>query len=269
MAQDAITRNAQEKQKWMLKYFDVCEAPIKEWVAEALHVDNIHSIFDDYVDNADMLSVKSKKNYRLYVKQAPKDSGRNFKLTQEQIKSDDKLHRAVSMILDAVYMVYPPVIKTMQAYNDMFVNVFPKFEESDMSFELICINPLKNKKEHYLKEVMRVQQKIKNIEELEDKKGCKQSIDNFTIEELIPVLNDFTKKHNEIANEDIAKLDEHKKLIDKQLKDASKLFICLDINKALDDHNKIFKHMPKFGMKYQDPGEETLIDKVKRTGRID
>ena len=249
---------AAEKQKWAMRYFDFTDNPIKDWVSDVLEED-VNTIFDDYRDSSDVLSVESKdKFYSVYVTHKPENVN-HFPLKYEQVIKQKKLHKAVSMMLEAVYTVYQPVIKTMSSMGHRMEHVHPKFDDVEMTFTLTAINTLEFERKNRLNRVLQIQSQLEKI----------KNETGEEIEELRRQLNELKPQaiafHNEITNAAIAECQETVNSINKVLKNKPKLYVCLDVNSNQTiDKEERYKRMPQFGLKYQDPDEETYIDKLKR-----
>jgi hypothetical protein len=73
--------------------------------------------------------------------------------------------------------------------------------------------------------------------------------------------------HNAITLDQIAAQQVICDVTNETLKQAPRLCIVLKKGKHLNEEH-IMQRLPEFGLKYQDPDEETLVDKMKKEHNI-
>lgn len=255
-----------ETKKWTDKYFDFAESAVKEWIAETFDED-VETLFDDYTSEADVLNVKSGDDlYTLYLTSTPPVSPA-FAISKEELLSDLVLQRATSMMYEAVFTVFMPVVGTMSSMQHLVTDIFPTFDEATMSFRLVSMNApyMKRKQlektfdeiklqEKRLKSIVAVEMSADTIKELKRKLSV-------ALEANVQQGNEIT---NEMCKEAQLICDERNKAFETRVK----LYVCLEKNKSDIVLDQKLKRMPQFGLKYQDPDEETLIDQFKQEYNI-
>lgn len=254
-----------EKKRWVDKYFDYAEAPIKEWIAEVFD-ENVVDLFDDYDADSDILNVNpsdanNTNKYTFYLTPFP-TSNPAFALTKEELLSDKDLKRATSMMYEAVYTAYMPIANTMADKKHLLEDVFPRFDEPTMSFTLMAVNGpfLKRQKlEKALVEVAEQSKRLKCVPEsdastemIADLKNKLETVRIETEAGLVELTDDFCRESQ-------LKCNERNQIFAK----APRLYICVECNKQDISVDVKLKRMPQFGLKYQDPDEENYIDKLK------
>jgi hypothetical protein len=263
---------AEEKHALSMKFFDYAETPIKEWISAHLQATQ-QDIFNEEKTEADILSVCAKgKYYRLYYTVFKDDVE---EVAKDEYVSDEDIRKAMSMLYDAVRLVFPCVIASMQKYKDKLTDIVPKFNQNNLTYSFNMINQLKLNRALHMKNMQDIQvqmakinQKLDNInKELNKKTKTPEDIEmlrngNEIRDNLIITLNDEIKKVNAITEESIKERDAHCETINKELSTSIKLYLIVTKDKPDDD--AIMKRLPKFGMEYQDPDEETFIDTLKK-----
>jgi hypothetical protein len=254
-----------EKKRWTEKYFDYAEAPIKEWIAEIFD-ENVTDLFDDYSDNIDILNVNpsdpdNKNSYTFYLTPFP-TSQPAFTLTKKELLADKDLKRASSMMYEAVYTAYMPIASTMTDKKHLIDDAFPRFDESTMSFILMAMNGpfLKRQKlEKALAEVAEQHKRLKCVPEsdvsAEMVAELKAKLETVRIETEAGLF-EIT---DEVCREAQLECDNR----NKKFTESARLYVCVERNKQNISVDDKLKHMPQFGLKYQDPDEENYIDKLK------
>jgi hypothetical protein len=256
---------AVEKKRWTEKYFDYAEAPIKEWIAEVFD-EEVTDLFDDYNDGSDILNVNpsdpdNKNAYTFYITPFP-TSQPAFTLTKKELLADEDLKRASSMMYEAVYTAYMPIASTMVDKKHLLEDVFPRFDESTMSFILMAINGAfitRQKLEKALVEVADQCKRLKCVPESDvsaemvaDLEAKLETVRVATEAELSELTDDVCRK---------AQLECNNR--NKKFAKSTRLYVCVECNKQDISVDDKLKHMPQFGLKYQDPDEENYIDKLK------
>lgn len=255
-----------ERQKWAMKHFDYAESAIKEWIAEILG-EEVSTIFDDYTGESDVLGIKSNgDHYTLYLTPFPSKE-KPFEATVEDLKKNKELSKASSIMFDAVHTVFLPVMKTMINLKYSLEDVFPKFEEDKMCFKLVMMNKLQMKRNQIINVLQQVNEKLELIRKV-PKERLESPEGKDALEKIIKFQSEHCEKLNEISVEECEKLQ---KIVDEtndKFDKSAKLYICLEKNKKDINQDYLLRRMPEFGMRYQDPDEETLIDKIKQEYHI-
>lgn len=218
-----------------------------------------------------------------------------FVIPDQVVKSDTneyfKLYQACSMMHDAVYNIYPFVVKTIfkndkntpvnvsdatdasansNKNTNPFDDVAPIYDPSDRCFEFKMIN-----RYHYLKEqanhrivectnqLTRINEGInspqfnpENLPKIEENK-----------QKLFKIRDAEIEIHNKISKEMI---DEQQKVCDEvnnRFASLSKLYIVLECNTVQDEEQKM-KRLPVIAEKFTSPNDETTIDKYKKEMNI-
>jgi hypothetical protein len=254
-----------EKKRWTEKYFDYAEAPIKEWIAEVFEEDVV-DLFDDYSNNSDILNVNpsdhnNKNVYTFYLTPFPV-SQPAFNLTKKELLADKDLKRASSMMYEAVYTAYMPIASTMSDKKHLIEDAFPRFDESTMSFILMAMNGPFLKRQKLEKALLEVAEQFKRLKCVPDSDASAEMVadleaklDTVRVEteaELIKLTDDVCRKAQIECD------NRNKKFVE-----SSRLYVCVECNKQDISVDDKLRHMPQFGLKYQDPDEENYIDKLK------
>lgn len=254
----------EEKKKWALKYFDYAEDPIKEWIAAQLE-ETVDILFDDYKQMSDIISTEiDKVYYTLYLTPFPSElrNGTAFNLSKEQFRTMPKLQKAASKMFEAVYTVFPPVIKTMTNMTHRLEDVFPEFDEDLMCFRFRMVN----KYEIIKNQAIQMLDKIRDqFERIKDKEG--EEFEKIS-EQLKSLQIEQINKLNGISASDCSAQEEKCGLANESFNKGARLYMVLDVNVKPDD-DVIMKRLPDFGLKYQDPDEENYIDRYKREQQIE
>ena len=309
------SQDDQERKKQVIRFFDYAENPIKEWIAKQLQREP-EQIFDKYSNESEVISINVMgEQYLVYLSTDPplteymkkqhrppnqKDepalpdvkSYTAFILPEQPINNKDqndyyKLYRACSTMQDAVYSVYPFIVKTLfqtapiygnnskvnsvdnspaeSKVENPFDDVIPLYDEQDKCFRFIMIN-----KFHYMKEqasyqvvecskqLARIAEGIKhpqfnpeNLPKLEENK-----------QKLLKLREEQMLKHNSILQETI---DAQQVICNESNKNfgQNKLYITLEHNK-ISNEEQMMSRLPKLGDKYEDLDDDNLIDKFKK-----
>lgn len=256
---------AKEKQKWINKYFDLVENPIKEWIAEYFG-EPIESIFDDYKVESDIMATEENgQHYFLYATSFPditENSITAFPIGRKELEKCPKLSKATSVIFDAVYTVFPPVVHTMQKFKDAMMNISIKFNQDIMAFEFTTNNILAREKNNAMQNIYICKNQIEKINsdaEFRHKNPNYEEIKS----EIEKKLNENIVKYNSISDISIKEQEKLCELLEKKLEKAPKFYIVLEKNSRPDDDH-IMKRLPDIGSKYYDPEEESITEKLKK-----
>jgi len=253
----------EEKAQWSMKFFDYAESPIKEWIAAELE-ETIETIFDDYKDESDVISMEIDKEYYLcYLTHCPVETnnGSAFCLTSEELKKHENLQKATSIMFDAVYTVFPPVVKTMTNLFHRMEDVFPKFDEKTMSFSFFMVNKYQIMHDQGFMTLNKIQEQWNRLIGVsnEEADSIREKLDQLrtkTVENINLCTVEKITNQEKICKEANAKYEK-----------SPKLYLVLEKNTKPNEES-IMRRLPEFGLKYQDPDEETYIDKLKREQNI-
>jgi hypothetical protein len=249
----------EEQKKWALKCFDYAEDPIKEWIAAQLD-ETVETLFDDYSEESDILSIEvDKAHYTFYLTCYPTDLRNDtaFHIDKEYFLSHPKLQKAASILFDAVYMVFPPVVKTMTNMGHRIEDVFPDFEEKNMCFRFRMVNKFEMLKRQALQTLEQIRENFAKIEGKTD--------EQFTEirEKLTTLQKEQLDKLNSLGEAVIAEQEAKCQLQNETFRLGKRLYIAVEKNMKQQDDD-IMKRLPDFGLKYQDPEEETAIEAYKK-----
>jgi len=246
----------EEQAEIITKMFNCTESPIKEWIATFLDAE-VKYVFTDYVDNSDVIGFQENdKHYNAYVVTLNHDT--TSQVNPELLKNSEKTRKACSILYDAVYKVFPSVAPTCSdEYLNMVVGLRPIFDEKTMSFKLFRING----KSAQLQ--LALEQKYKIMELLS------KSESELTIDQKAGIDNSLKKIDDIIKNNTKQVLDDDElicNLTNNKLETYDKLYIVVE---ECDENNQenmetSMRRLPVFGLSYQDPDEETYIDKLKK-----
>lgn len=304
------SKDDQERKQQVIRFFDYAENPIKEWIGKQLQRDPAQ-IFDKYSSESDVISINvAGEQYLVYLSTDPtlveymkkqRQPNQNntehaaelpdiksytaFVLPEQPINNQDqndyfKLYRACSTMQDAVYSVYPFIVKTLfqttpvsdvdkspaeSKVENPFDDVIPLYDEQDKCFRFIMIN-----RHHYLKEqasyqviecskqLARIAEGIKhpqfnpeNLPKLEENK-----------QKLLKLREEQILKHNNISQEMIDAQQLICNETNKKFGD-NKLYITLDHNR-ISNEDQMMKRLPNLGDKFEDLDDDDLIDKFKK-----
>lgn len=238
----------EEKRKWDDKFFNLAEAPVKRWMANFLKKD-VNEVFDDYHDFDDLFVTSStdinKVKYAFYL--SDKQPNEESKINKDIILNDDNFKKAMSVVFDSVFAVFPSIVKTMVKYSSEFENVFPEFDNNNYCFIFKYVDRLEFEKTKLLNILYQIRDERKKLEENKD------SIPISKYTEINEKLNEMYKSHfkklTEISDDDIKKQKEKNKILNDILnkdnnKDNYRLYMCCKL--ASDMKNDVvFDRLPK------------------------
>jgi len=306
----------EEQQKWAMKYFDLAETPIKEWIADYLEEDP-EVLFEDYKETYDIISTEADGQYYTFYLSTDDSTDSNidelklddstddntdntdelklddstddntselklndndtnndtddntselklndnlpyFNVTKQIIQRSLSIKHAVGSLLQSVYTVYPAVSKTMVNLKHRIEGIMPEFVEHDMYFRLKMINIPYAKKQQALQPIPEIQEQLRKIENVETPEV------NKIRQQLSDLYNEQLNKFNSISEQEVSDAEKQCKLENEKLKHGPFLYVHANKNNHLDN-DIIYKRLPQFGLRYQDPEDETLIDKLKKT----
>ena len=293
----------EEQQKWAMKYFDLAETPIKEWIADYLEEDP-EVLFEDYKETYDIISTEADGQYYTFYLSTDDSTDDNtdelklddstdsnidsnidklklddntdndiddntselklndnlpyFNVTKQIIQRSLSIKHAIGSLLQSVYTVYPAVSKTMVNLKHRIEGIMPEFVEHDMYFRLKMINIPYAKKQQALQPIPEIQEQLRKIENVETPEV------NKIRQQLSDLYNEQLNKFNSISEQEVSDAEKQCKLENEKLKHGPFLYVHANKNNHLDN-DIIYKRLPQFGLRYQDPEDETLIDKLKKT----
>jgi hypothetical protein len=193
-----------------------------------------------------------------------------FNIPKERLCNMHKLRRAASVMYDAVYSVYPFVVKTMdKEFQHHLEDVFPYFNEPLMCFEFKKVNKLNILKTQAKNTLMDATNQLgrveKGLQEKTDKEHRAKLLD--IKKKLIALQDESMEKHNKITDDMIREQEHACDEANKVFQTGQKLYIVLEQNKSLDDEI-IYKRLPDIGTKFQDP-EEDILQAYKKEHGVD
>lgn len=281
-----------EQKKWAMKYFDYADVPIKEWISAVLDEDTSH-LFDDYDEDnneTDILNVKDENNntFSFYLTAFPEDDKPTFVLTPEEVKESPKLSRAMKLMFDSVYTVFPPVVKTMSNMNHRMEDIFPVFDDKYHAFKLTRVNGLAHKRMGLMKNMEQIiyqfgqltektQELDRTIKQAEEKNDIevlnvlhqKKQQSRELETKLQDLAHDTETQINEITKDLMELSQQECDSVNKMLESAPMLYLCCERDKD-DISNEIkLRGLPDIGVPFQDPDEESYVDQYKKEHGIE
>lgn len=248
-----------EQQKWQMKFFDYAESPIKEWIALIIGKD-VNELFDDYSGDSDGLSIQlNNKNYTFYLTATPTDTN-TFKLKKEDLMNYDELRRATSMMMEAVKVVYPPIIKSMKNAPDDLMHCYPMLNERDMCFSLHMTNKYDNMRKLQYNTIFQIDQHFKKLREIDvdSLDSEKTRVYHETMQTLIRQKQKCIDELNKITEQAYNEQTEICNKKNQEYLEDAYLFIFVEINDRQVNNDLIMRRLPQFGSKYEDSDEEDV-----------
>lgn len=255
----------EEKRKIVDRFFRCAESPIKEWLAE-YDGDDITQIFPDYKDDSDVIGFKFQdRYYTTYLVVMEPNQG---VFVDEKFLKDETARKAISQLFDAVCMVLPSVTATAaMPYKDRFKNISCNWMNDSLAFHLKCFNiPLQkaiamSKQLDEAKKILSAMDSQRDIVKPEMKEDFELNYQNIKkiLDETIAELQSVNKEEIDKVNDECTKRNE-------ELKANNWLYIAVE--EVVQDSDETLElglsRLPLFGLTYQDPDEDSLVDKLKK-----
>jgi hypothetical protein len=253
----------EEREKFAMKMFDYAESPIKKWISQCLGK-NPEELFADYNDDYDRISIEfNNKYYNMYLStEKPKklfDVG--------MMKDSESIRKAASLLYDSVQNVFTPVI-TASTIADLNLRkktmlMAPLLNEAEMNFRIVYINKLDIEIKNYDQQLSGIGFQIKRLSDptkikAEGKEKAKELLDK-----LFKMQADCLAKRNAIDKEELKKIDSECKDFNSEIEAYPRLYMVFEQNNA-GDMKLLNNRLPQIGTAYQDPDEETFVDKFKK-----
>lgn len=267
----------EEKHGLAMKFFDYAEVPIKEWIANYLNVTQ-EELFGNEKDESDIINIQINNNYhQIYYTIWNTPGQPNSVIPSSEYKKHENLRKAMSIMFDAVRVVFPCVVKAMKKLNSSMENVFPKFSQETLSFSFNMVNHLKIKKDSHTKNILNIYQQVAKVKQrIEQGKVALKVASHKEKEEIEAmlkngkeILDNLSKSlstemmdANAITDAAIAAREDECKAANAIFEKSVKLHMIIDQDVADDD--AIMRRLPVFGMAYQDPEEDSFVDKLKK-----
>ncbi len=247
----------EEKTAILMKFFDYAESVIQEWIAKYLDI-NIDELFSGYQDNSDVLGFQSEndnKHYEGYLVVMEFDEEESY-VDSDMLEKSEKYKKTCSMLFDAVHHVFPAVVNTVNKnYKEQLKKLRPLFDNTTMSFRLYRINQSAMELQMAVEAKKQLSSFIINRPEEMDEETFKSIKENIskcekTIEKNTKEILDNEEQECQYLNEKLKKTD--------------RLYIVIDEAEECNPTDESLSRLPIFGLAYQDPDEETLIEKLKK-----
>jgi len=238
----------EERANFINKFFDCAEAPIKEWLAEYVEKD-VLDVFPDFKDVVDVIGFQhDDKHYNAYLVAMP--SGTDSLVPKSLLLTNEKAKKACSMLYDAVLQVFMAVVNS--STETIFKSLIPRFDESKMAFYLTRVN------------LKAMQLQTANQQNVQIRKFLEESKESITPEHEEALINTL-KQIAEIFKTNTKEIldAEEKACVAENKANTNKPWMHIVVEEA-NELDESLKRLPTFGLQYQDPDEETYIDKLKK-----
>ena len=246
--------SAEEKKQIEMRLFDFAEEPVKEWIADFLG-EPPETIFSDYRGEADVCAVSDSlgdKNRQATVYLSLERDNDSGLPPPEHVNA----RRAMSMMYDAVFTVYVPVVATMTNMRHRLENLMPRFDDHRRCFELCMVNTIAAKKKQLEQTALSIHHHLTTKTDLTDEDKQK----------LTELRTKYMTDYNEITAEQIA-AEEERVVAFNNNKNDSVLYIVVETGPVTNE-DLIARRLPRIDRQYEDADEETLTEKIKR-GLVD
>lgn len=246
-----------EKARRDLKNFDIADNPVKEWLAACLDVE-VMDVFDDFNNSSEIITKKSNgRTYAIYLSTEEETLEDRLKISPDQMYNHPAVMEVIVRLVDAVGLVYMPIIKTIGAkYKGVFDNLYPKHLFTNYSFVLTSGLPLKQQKENELKIIAEIEAKrieIMNVVSISDVDEKHKQAD---LKQINKYRDTHIAKHNAITEEMLKKEAKEADQINRTyMKSKPRLFIHV---KYIEDLDMISKP-PDMGAPFEEPTHEKQI----------
>lgn len=230
----------EQKEKWMNKYFNYAEAPVKEWIASFLNLP-VETVFSDFKNNKDIfIALDNNKSFAFSLEVESDDKKVYFNIDHDVFMKSSEFRKAVSVMHDSIYNVYGAVLQTMdKKYQEQLMGLAPRMHEEKMSFSLFALPKKAYEKQMALQTLNGAVDNLKKMNELPEsdkkteiyKKLCLLRNEQMVI--ISTITNDVIeeeKKQNDIRN--------------KELFNKKHLFISATDNFELDA-TQLMKRLPE------------------------
>ena len=235
----------EQSRKMIEKQFALSEVPIKNWLLKCLVLLDIRGQCESSTEFTDCVLTEYKdKYYKISLTHEKKAGQKTFfeVIPKDKFIEHDTLKEAVGMFFNAVNLVYIPVLRSFIINDDsIFDNVFPKFDNDELSFSLVAAN----KK---LTEKAMLEQNITLISKQIDRA---KSVMDRTINQLFEQRLKHMAEYNAITDDDIAQaqiVSEKKTL---KLSVLPKLYVNIEVSNSTDTE-ALTKRIDIFSTQYED-----------------
>jgi hypothetical protein len=192
----------------------------------------------------------------------------------EDLDTCKNLRQASSILFQAVYTVFTPIIQTIadESFRSQMDSIFPKFDEKTMSFYFYKVNKAKHEKQKAVDTLSTIREyldKMKDVpfdkidegteqyskETLQELNKHKKHLVSMQLEQLA-ILNKYPDELIEERESDCSIKNE-------DLKNGCRLYFVLEDGDQMDDE-LVMKRLPVIGSKFHDPEDESVLDKYAR-----
>jgi hypothetical protein len=261
---DSRMTEMEEKNKWAMKCFDYAESPVKEWISQLVE-ETPEALFEDYKNEYGELLTGDTKSYQFYISTAEPDRdatgliSANFAISKAEFEASDALRKAASVMFDAVYLVYNPIVKCMKLKSHTMSDIVPFFRESNMSFRFVSVNALKAEKGKLMNDIVEANNQMQKLDAVQGKEEQVAELKD----KLRHLLEGFIAKYNSITDDAVAERQAICDAANAKLEHGPFLYVyCEPVE---DDINLSFSRMPVFGNKYSEPNEiDQLTEDLKK-----
>lgn len=207
-----------DEKKLRIKYFDLAESVVLKWLVKAADVLKLDINVDTNISQDVINTTVDDITYSFYLTM----DDRPPKVNSDVLDKNENVQKAVSMLYDAVYNVYFPIVVSNNL--TVFRDIMPEFDTNTLMFSLKMFNTIEQRKKMMLQQFM-VEKDEKN---------------KVILQQELQKLNNFDINTYEKSIEETNKL--LSTVLPLRIVQDDKLMISNDIK---------YKRLPKFGVKYK------------------
>lgn len=248
---------AEEKYRWAMKYFDYAEQPIKQVLSR--YMADKHGVDCPTDCEYDVLGFEqSGQSYKMYLST---DGTEAMTMTDHELGTNPKIQEAAAILYKAMQTAFMPVLNTIyggnsQEIKDDISHLTMKFDETGNCFYLQKINRL-------AMEQQQISNMILDILNEENKHGPSHPNAQKLGEYKLELITRYNKINQDTVDyrQNIADAF-NSNVVNQQYR----VYMCL--SQVAEQGDLAMKRLPSFGMPYQDPDEETELDKFKKENAV-
>ena len=238
-------------------YFDYAEQPIKQMLSK--YMLDKHGLECTVDSEYDVLGFEyANKSYKMYLSL---DGTEVLKMSNNELETIPKVQEAAVILYNAMQTVFMPVLNTIyngdsQEVKDDIGYLTLQFNEVDDYFYLQKINRLAMEQQQISNMIFDIQTEL-------DKHGTNHpnydKLSNYKLELITKYNRISSDKVNHVNNV----VNEFNNNVENQ---KYRVYLCL--SQAAEQGDLAMKRLPTFGLPFQDPDEETELDRFKKENNI-